>query len=78
MNNKIGSKDKRQITKDWLSCFPEFNMVNFLQNERFKIHDERFFTYSKDERIQMVKKYHACLDELEELTMPLWGYGDRT
>ena len=81
----IDLKGLKSAFQQTVSVFPDFvifkndsaycDAVNFLQNERFKIHDERLLKYSKDERIQMVKKYHACLDELEELTMPLWGDG---
>jgi hypothetical protein len=75
----------KTVFQKTVSVFPEFvvfkadsaycDAINFLQNERFKIRDERLLKYSMEERSQMGEKYHAYLDELEELTQPLWGYG---
>ena len=67
-----------------ISCFPEdtvfsnddtyYDTINFLQNVRFKVSNERLNTISIENRKEMVNNIHRYLEELEQLTEPLWGY----
>ena len=67
-----------------ISCFPEDTVfsndgsycdtINFLQNVRFKVSEERLKVISPEKRKEMVKSVHRYLEELEQLTEPLWGY----
>lgn len=79
----LGLQKLKTVFQNMILVFPEFvvfkedktycDVINFLQNESFKISDERLLEYSREERIQMGEKYHEYLDELEKLTSPLWG-----
>lgn len=68
-----------------ISLFPSFtvfsnedetynDIINFLQNVRFKVADERLNAISVADRKALVNSIHQSIDELEELTDPLWGY----
>lgn len=50
-------------------------MINFLQNVRFKVTDERLLMIPSEKRKEMVTSIKQKLDILEDLTEPLWGYG---
>lgn len=50
------------------------DVINFLQNIRFKVSDERLNSIALERRKEMVETVHQRLDILEELTEPLWGY----
>lgn len=67
-----------------ISLFPNFtvfsnrnetyyDIINFLQNVRFKVADKRLLAISVEERKTLVNSVHKLIDELEELTIPLWG-----
>lgn len=71
--------------EDIISLFPSFtvfssedatyyDIINFLQNVRFKVADERLNVISAEDRKTLVNSIHQSIDELEELTDPLWGY----
>lgn len=68
-----------------ISLFPSFtvfsnkdktyyDIIKFLQNARFKVADERLNAISVEDRKTLVHSIHQSIDELEELTSPLWGY----
>lgn len=67
-----------------ISCFPKDTIfsnddnycdtINFLQNARFKVSNERLNVISLEKRKEMVENIHRYLEELEQLTGPLWGY----
>ena len=67
-----------------IACFPEDTVftndgnycdtINFLQNARFKVSNEKLNAISLEKRKEMVKKIHQYLEELEQMTEPLWGY----
>jgi len=81
----LNLQDLKTVFEQTISIFPEFvkfkddsaycDAINFLKNVCFKIRDERLLKYSEEERTRLVEKYHNCLEELENLTVPLWGYG---
>lgn len=50
-----------------------YDIINFLQNVRFKVADKRLLAISVEERKTLVNSVHKLIDELEELTIPLWG-----
>lgn len=67
-----------------LQSFPEFtvfqsdnstyyDIVNFLQNTRFPVQDERLKCIEPQERKEMVVQLHERLNLLEALTEPVWG-----
>lgn len=68
-----------------ISLFPSFtvfsnkdktycDIVKFMQNVRFKVENERLNKISAEDRKTLVNALHQSLDELDELTDPLWGY----
>ena len=67
-----------------ISCFPKDTIfsndgnycdtINFLQNIRFKVSNERLNAISSEKRKLMVDSIYCYLEELEQLTEPLWGY----
>lgn len=67
-----------------ISCFPQDTVfsndanycetINFLQNARFKVSSESLNAISFENRKEMVKNIRCYLEELEQLTEPLWGY----
>ncbi|RGB52577.1 hypothetical protein DXA09_07130 [Absiella sp. AM54-8XD] len=72
--------------EDVISIFPAYtifsndnecyyDMINFLQNVRFKVTDERLLMIPSEKRKEMVTSIKQKLDILEDLTEPLWGYG---
>lgn len=75
--------------REVLSGFPDFisfsgresdsalhcDAVNFLQNPRLKVYDERLNGYSMEERAAMCKRYAAKVDVLEEQSEALWLSG---
>ena len=74
----------KEAFENVISCFPKDTIfsnddnycdtINFLQNVRFKVSNERLNGISPEKRKEMVKNIHHSLDELEQLTEPLWGY----
>lgn len=52
-----------------------YDIINFLQNVRFKVKDERFNRIPLETKIEMVQTIKKKLDELEDLSDALWGYG---
>ena len=50
-----------------------YDIVNFLQNSRFKVHDERLKNISPEKRKELIMQCHKNLNILEELTESLWG-----
>lgn len=80
----LGLSDLKTAFEKVLSCFPKdtaFNgdddyidTVNFLQNDYFKVANEKLNAIPREERKAMVKKANQCIEELEQLTEPLWGY----
>lgn len=81
----IGLQNLQCTFNEIIAIFPDlitfkdddlyFDIINFLENIRFKVQDERLNAYTNEERQAMVKQYHQKLDQLEEMTEPLWGYG---
>lgn len=67
-----------------IACFPSdttftdddnyIDTVNFLQNARFKVSNEKLNAIPLEKRKEMVKQTRRCIEELEQLTEPLWGY----
>lgn len=51
-----------------------YDVINFLQNARFKVSNEKLNSIALDKREEMVDSIHERLDILETLTEPLWGY----
>lgn len=51
------------------------DIINFLQNVRFKVEDERLNRIPLETRKEMVQTIKKKLDQLEDLSDPLWGYG---
>lgn len=81
----LNLQDLKAAFERVISVFPDFvvfendtaayvDAINFLQNARFRISDERLLKYNKEERAQMSRSYQDYLNELEKLTEPLWGY----
>lgn len=52
-----------------------YDIINFLQNIRFKVEDERLNNIPLETRKEMVQTIKKKLDQLEDLSEPLWGYG---
>ena len=72
-----------QSVKDLIDLFPSiatfeyddlhFAIVNFLENERRKITDERLSHYTKEERAELSDKYKNLLGVLDDLSEEHWG-----
>lgn len=69
-----------------IALFPEFtvfqsndstycDIVNFLQNTRFKVQDERLNSIAPEKRKEMVAQVRQKLNRLEDMTEPLFGEG---
>lgn len=66
-----------------VSCFPPDTIflndekycdtINFLQNARFPVSDEGLNAIPHEQRREMVKNIRRHIEELEQLTEPLWG-----
>lgn len=52
-----------------------YDIINFLQNIRFKVEDERLNRIPLETRKEMVQTIKTKLDQLEDLSDSLWGYG---
>lgn len=52
-----------------------YDIINFLQNVRFKVEDERLNRIPLETRKEMVQTIKKKLDQLEDLSDSLWGYG---
>lgn len=69
--------------KKVLTSFPENTVfvndenycdtVNFLQNPRFKVTNEKFRNISVEERKELVKKTQRFVEDLDETTEAYWG-----
>ena len=80
----LGLSDLKTAFENVISCFPEDTIfsnddnycdtINFLQNRRFKVSNEKLNTISPEKRNELVENIHYYLEELEQLTEPLWGY----
>lgn len=80
----LGLFKLRKSFEEVISCFPEdttftddadyIDIVNFLQNDRFKVSNKKLNEIPIEKRKEMVKKTSRCIEELERLTEPLWGY----
>lgn len=75
----------KAVFKEIIAIFPTYtifsndesnyyDIINFLQNIRFKVEDElnHIPLETRKEMVQTIKKK---LDQLEDLSEPLWGYG---
>lgn len=81
----FGLNDLKTAYEHILSVFPEYtifkndqqycDIINFLQSPRLKITDKRLNYIPADQRKEKVKEIRRYLNELEELTAPLWGEG---
>ena len=76
----------KAVFEDIISVFPTYtifsndessyyDIINFLQNIRFKVEDERLNLIPLETRKEMVQVIKKKLDQLEDLSEPLWGYG---
>ncbi len=80
----FGLLDLKATFEKIISYFPENTVyindenycdtVNFLQNTWFKVSSEKLNVISLEKRKEMVKSVHRYLEELEQMTEPLWGY----
>ena len=83
----LGLSDIKAAFENVISCFPKDTIfsndsnycdtINFLQNVHFKISNERLNAISLEDRKKMVKNIRRYLEELEQLTEPLWGYSSK-
>lgn len=82
----FGLYEVKTAFENVIALFPEYtvfsneessyyDIINFLQNVRFQVSDERLNAVAPEERKKMVNAVRQRLDVLEELTEPLWGYG---
>lgn len=82
----LGLHELKAVFEHIISLFPSFtvfsnkdetyyDIINFLENVRFKVADERLNTIPVGDRKALVNAYRQSINELEELTNPLWGYG---
>lgn len=53
------------------------DVINFVTNTRFKVEDERLKAYNTEKRKQMCNNYRNNINLLDDLSMPLWGYGTK-
>ena len=82
--NALGLSALKTAFEKVISCFPQdttftddnnyIDTVNFLQNDRFKVSNPKLNAISIEKRKGMVKKTRHCIEELEQLTEPLWGH----
>ena len=82
--NALGLFTLKTAFEKVISCFPQdtiftddnnyIDTVNFLQNNRFKVSNKKLNSITLEKRKEMVKKTRHCIEELEQLTEPLWGY----
>ena len=82
--NALGLFTLKTAFEKVISCFPQdtiftddnnyIDTVNFLQNNRFKVSNKKLNSIPLEKRKEMVKKTRHCIEELEQLTEPLWGY----
>lgn len=82
--NALGLSALKTAFEKVISYFPKdtiftdddnyIDTVNFLQNERFKVSNQRLNAIPREKRKELVKKTRCCVEELEQLTEPLWGY----
>lgn len=82
--DKLHLLELKKAFENVINLFPEYtvfksddtvyyDIVNFLQNTRFKVHDERLKNISPEKRKELVMQCRKNLDILEELTQPIWG-----
>lgn len=81
---KLNLPELKTAFKNVIAIFPEFtvfqsnsstycDIINFLQNTRFKVQDERLKCITPEKRKEMVVQIRQKLDRLEDLTEPLFG-----
>lgn len=81
---KLNLPELKTAFENVIVLFPEFtvfqsdnntycDIVNFLQNTRFKVQDERLNSIAPEKRKEMVVQVSQKLDLLEDLTKPLFG-----
>lgn len=82
----FGLYDLKIAFENVISLFPEYtvfsnedasyyDIINFLQNARFKVSDERLNSIKPEKRKEMVVSIRQRVNTLEALTEPLWGSG---
>lgn len=82
--DKLGLEEMKQMFDKTLSVFPDFaqgcddktyiDVVNFLSNPRFKVSDERLNAIPKAERVALCNAFSECVEQLDNLSMPLWAF----
>ena len=82
--DKLGLEEMKQMFDKTLSVFPDFaqgcddktyiDVVNFLSNPRFKVSDERLNAIPKAERVALCNAFGECVEQLDNLSMPLWAF----
>lgn len=82
--NALGLSQIGEAFQDLLTLFPPFatftygdlhiEIINFLENSRRRVDDERLNQYSKEERTEFSKQYENKLGVLEDYSNKLWSY----
>ena len=85
----IGQPEIKKAFQNVIALLPDFlsfndggadvnalycDAINFLANVRFKISDERFNQYSKEERAQLSQEFNEKMEILEGLSDPLFKW----
>lgn len=82
--DKLGLIELKEAFNNTISLFPSFaknsdedtyiDVINFLQNPRFKVNDKRLNDISQEDRKILSSKYHDSINKLDDLSNSIWSY----